>query len=430
MSVVVSEPPPLPRRAISPVVRFAPGLIALVVFWLAPLPGTVDAHRAIAISVATIIWWATGPLQPAATGLVALVLFAVTGISDLPTIVSGFWNDTTGFLLGALTIGLFVSRTGLAQRLAFSLAAKLGRSYSGLLLALVTVDFVLTFLIPSGIARVAVLAAIVAGLVEATGLPRRDPAARGLMIAVTCSASLFDKMVLAGTSSILASGIIERIGGVRISYGLWFLAYVPCVLLTILGSWRIVLWLFPDVTRTFDASDRYFRESLVALGPPTRQERMATILSAAAIALWLTDVWHDLPPATVALSIGALAFMPGIRLLRPADLLRLPYPTLVFTATALSISAVLSDTGALRLLTGSMVEWMRVVIHGPASASLVLYLGGVRVSPAARRAESDGHRDAAAGRHLRAVDRSQPAGRRAHLAVRDRGQDFRTRAAC
>ncbi len=353
--------------------RIAPGLLALVILWFAPTHSSPEARHAVAIAVATIIWWATRPVDHAWTGLLAVVLFVLSGTGTIDAAMSGFWNSTTRFLFGALLIGTFVSRTGLARRIAFSFAARMGSSYSGLLLALVTADFLLTFLIPSGIARVAVLAAIVAGLAEAIGLGKRDPAARGLMIAVTCSASIFDKMVLAGTSSILASGIIERLGGERISYGLWFLAYVPCDILTILGCWRLILWLFPDTSGVFRSSQRYFRRELDALGPMGAAERRATGLVVCAIALWMTDFVHATAPATVALAVGGIGLLPRIGVASPRDLLRLPYKTLVFTATALSMSALLADTGALEMLTASMVGWMKAFVHGPASASLVLY---------------------------------------------------------
>ncbi len=372
--VAATSPEPAgPNGALMAAARVAPGLAALLILWFAPTHSSTDARHAVAIAVATIIWWATRPVDHAWTGLFALGLFVVSGTGSIDDALSGFWNSTTRFLFGALLIGSFVSRTGLARRIAFSFAARMGSSYSGLLLSLVTADFLLTFVIPSGIARVAVLAAIVAGLVEAIGLGKRDPAARGLMLAVTCSASLFDKMVLAGTSSILASGIIEQIGGERISYGLWFLAYVPCDILTILGCWRLILWLFPDASGAFTESLGYFRRELDALGPMAAAEHRATVLVVCAVALWLTDFIHEITPGTVALVVGGIGLLPRVGVASPRDLLRLPYKTLVFTATALSMSALLQETGALEMLTASMVGWMRALVHGPASAALVLY---------------------------------------------------------
>lgn len=373
-AVVVSSPPPAHAQPAWPrAAAAAAGPLAGLLLWLMPLPGSPDARIAVAIAVGTIVTWAIGPFEHAWVGVGSLALLWVSRTATLPIVASGLWNNTTAFLLGALLVGACVSQTGLARRLAFWFASRLGSSYSGLLVALVTADFVMTFLIPSGIARVTVLAAIVAGLCESMGLGRRDPVARGLMLAVTCSASLFDKMVLAGTSSILASGIIEQLGGTRISYGRWFLAYVPCDILTIVGCWRLILWLFPQEGSRFASSQRYFRDELAALGPMSPRERRAALLVGAAVALWMADIVHGLAPSVVALGVGAVALVPGIGVLSPRDLRRLPYRTVIFTATALSLSAVLNATGALVMLSDTMVGWMRALVVGPASASFVLY---------------------------------------------------------
>jgi anion transporter len=372
--LVVSSPaaaaPPIPwtRRA-----GAAAGPLVAAALWSAPLPATPPAQHALAIAVGTMVAWAVAPLEHAWTGVIALALLWASGTADATTIVSGYWNNTTGFLLGALLVGACVSQTGLARRIAFAIVSRIGSSYSGLLLALIAVDFVLTFVIPSGIARVAVLAAIVAGLIDSMGVSRRDPVARGMMIAVTCSATVFDKMVLAGTSSILASGIIEQLGGTRISYGRWFLAYVPCDVLSIIGCWRLILWLFPDRNGHFAGQTLGLRSAFEALPTMSARERRSAILAAIAIALWMTDVVHDMRPATIALAVGFAGLMPGLGVLRLDALRTLPYRTLVFTASALSLSAVLDRTGALELITASMVGWMRASVTGPASAAFVLY---------------------------------------------------------
>lgn len=346
-------------------------LVGLLVFLL-PFEASPHARTALSITAGTLAWWAADAFDPGLAGIVALALFAVTGTTSASTAASGFWNTTVGFLFGALAIGRMVSNAGLARRLAYTFGARLGTSYASLLFAFICVDFLLTFLIPSGIARVAVLAAIVAGMVDSLGIDTRRSAARGLMLSVTCAASLFDKMVLAGTSSILASGIIERVGGVRVSYGLWFVAYLPCVALTIGGCWALVRWLHPDEDGAFAGASTYFARKL-ADEPVPPQARQAAVLVLLAVGLWLTDGLHPLEPYQVALAVAALACLPGLRLLGWRDLTSLPYRTLVFTATALSISAVLAQTGALAVLTRALVAWMVPAIQGPASATFVLY---------------------------------------------------------
>ncbi len=352
------------------------GALVGATLWLLPLGIAAPAQRATSVAVATIVWWAASVIEPAWAGAFALLLFWTAGVST-STVLSGFVNSTIAFLVGALLIGLAAADSGLARRLALALAARLGRSYSGLLLAFVTADLLLTFLIPSGIARVALLGAVVAGLLQSLGVARSALPARGLMLAVTCAASIFDKMVLAGTSSILASGIIEELSGIRVSYAQWFLAYLPCDVLTVLACWRLMAWLFPDRDGVFDGCADLVRAQRDALGPWSAAERRTAVLVAAAIGVWLTEAWHGVRPSTAALVIGAATLLPG-----PGSgaspwrrAMRLPVRTLVFTASALGMSAALAEAGALPYLTRGLVAWMAPLVDSRVSAAVVLYWG-------------------------------------------------------
>ena len=61
-------------------------------------------------------------------------------------------------------------KSGLARRLAFMVMRRIGHTYSRLLLGIVISDFLLTFIVPSGIARVVIMSAIAVGLIEGFGV--------------------------------------------------------------------------------------------------------------------------------------------------------------------------------------------------------------------------------------------------------------------
>jgi solute carrier family 13 (sodium-dependent dicarboxylate transporter), member 2/3/5 len=344
----------------------------LVVLWFAPLDVDPRAQRAIAIAGGLVVLWATEPIAHATAAAIGLLAFWVAGTSAWPVLASGFLNESVWFLFGALVIGTMASQTGLAKRLAYSVATRAGGSYSRLLLAFIVTDFALTFFVPSGIARVTILAAIVAGLVQALGLSPRSNAARGLLIVVTYTAGIFDKMILAGAASILAHGIIDRVGGVRLSYATWFVAYLPGDVLTIVACWLAILWLYP-ASDELAGSGTYLARELDRLGPWTDRQRRAAVLLGSAVALWMTDALHGVRPVTVAMGIAVLALVPGIGVLRLADLRAMRTGTIIFTAAAISMTAVLADTHGLDLLTTAMVGWLTPLVEEPVSMSVALY---------------------------------------------------------
>src|SRR5437667_1909343 len=153
------------------------GLIAapllLIALWFAPTHQSPAAQHAIAIAALMIIFWATEALDHALAGCIGLFLFWALGVAEFERAFSGFSNETPWFLLGAILIGAMANKSGMAQRIAYSMVTRIGTSYSRLLLAFIIVDFVMTFLIPSGIARVTILASIAAGTVQALGFCNR-----------------------------------------------------------------------------------------------------------------------------------------------------------------------------------------------------------------------------------------------------------------
>jgi solute carrier family 13 (sodium-dependent dicarboxylate transporter), member 2/3/5 len=351
--------------------------VLLLFLWFAPTHENPVAQHAIAISALMILLWATEAMDHALAGFIGVFLFWALGVSKFESAFSGFANETSWFLLGAILIGTMASKSGLAQRLAYTLTTRIGTSYSRLLLAFIIVDFFLTFLIPSGIARVTVLATIAVGAVQAMGFGPRSNIGRGLLLIVTYTAGIFDKMLIAGAASILARGIIEQTGNVRVFYSQWFLAYLPCDVLTILCSWRFILWLYPPEKSQLDAGGReYLREQLNRLGKWSAAEKRCAVLMAVAVGLWMTDFIHGINPSIVGIGIGLLSLVPAIGVLDSSDLRQINYGAIWFTAAALSMGRVLAETKGLDILTRLMVSWMEALVHTPIATTLTLYWTG------------------------------------------------------
>jgi di/tricarboxylate transporter len=119
-----------------------------------------------------VVAWITQAMDYALAGFIGCFLFWALGIVRFPVAFSGFANDTSWFLFGALLIGAIAMRSGVARRLAYIILLRVGITYPRILLGLIITDFLLTFVVPSGIARVVIMAAIALGLIEAFGAAR------------------------------------------------------------------------------------------------------------------------------------------------------------------------------------------------------------------------------------------------------------------
>src|ERR1700704_4743123 len=153
-----------------------------IIIWFAPLNLEPQTQHAFAIVAFMVGAWITQAMDYALAGFVGCFLFWALGVVRFPVAFSGFANDTSWFLFGALLIGAIAMRSGVARRLAYIILLRVGITYPRILLGLIITDFLLTFVVPSGIARVVIMAAIALGLVEAFGAARGSNVARGMFL--------------------------------------------------------------------------------------------------------------------------------------------------------------------------------------------------------------------------------------------------------
>jgi len=344
-----------------------------VAFWFLPLPLALNSRHALAVASFMIIAWITEVLPHALTGLAGCYLFWVLKIVDFETAFSGFADQTPWFLFGAALIGMMASKSGLARRLAYLVMLRVGGGYSRLLLGLILSSFLLTLLVPSGIACVVIMAAVAVGLIEVFGLARGSNVGRGIFVTLTYTAGIFDKMVIAGASSILGRGLIQKVTGIEVYWSQWLLAFLPCVVATVFVMWRLVVWLYPPEKEALAGGVEFLRDSLKKMGAWTPMEKHALLLMSLAIALWATDLIHHISPAVIGIGVGLLAGVPGLGILELEDLKRLNYLPVFFTATAISMGEVLLRTNALNSMTTVLFAWMRPFVTNVFSMAFVPY---------------------------------------------------------
>jgi solute carrier family 13 (sodium-dependent dicarboxylate transporter), member 2/3/5 len=362
--------PAVDRRTAWLLAALAAGAIG---FWLLPLGLAPEAHKALAIGLFMIAAWMTQVLDHGIAGILGCFFFWMFGVARFELAFSGFADSSAWFLFGAVCFGMMAGKSGLARRLAFGVLRAVGHSYPRLLLGLILSNFLLTPVVPSGIARVVIMAAIAMGLVDAFGVGKRSNIARGMFIILVYQATIFDKMVIAGASSITARGAIERFGGVPVLWSQWALAYLPCDLIVMIVAWRLALWMYPPETASLPGGSEYLQREIRAMGPWSAAELRAALLMAAAIGLWVTDFVHHIPAPMIGLGVGLVAIMPGIGLLETEDVRKINYLPIFFVGAAVSLSNVLAQSKALDVLTTILFNWIQPFIGTNWLSTIVLY---------------------------------------------------------
>lgn len=348
-------------------------IVVPVALWFAPLDLEPQIKHTFAIVSFMILAWITEAVEYAVAGFIGCYLFWALGVVPFNVAFSGFATDTPWFLFGALLFGVMATKTGLARRLALVVMKRVGNTYPRILLGLIITDFLLTFIIPSGIARIVVMASVALGLAETYGVGPGSNIGRAMFLILTYCSGLFDKMIIAGAASITARGAIERVGGVDVLWSQWFFAYLPVDIITVLVCWRLTLWLYPPETKAIANATQYLDNEVRQMGRWTPASTRAALLLSLAIGLWLTDFIHHIPPSVIGLGIGLAAVLPGIGVLAVDDMRKLNYLPVFFVATAISMGDVLVQTKTLGLMTDFMVSWMAPFVGNMFQTTLVLY---------------------------------------------------------
>jgi solute carrier family 13 (sodium-dependent dicarboxylate transporter), member 2/3/5 len=361
------------RKSSVRAIQAAGVLAAGAVVWFLPLAVASNTRAALTISAMLIVAWMTEVMEYASAGLVGLFLFWVFRIAPPSVVFSGFVNDASWFYIGAAFLGAMATKTGLPQRIAGVVVGHIGLTYSRLLLGLIVIAFLLTFMVPSGVARVVIMAPICIAVIDLFGVDKGSNIGRGIFLLITYACAIFDKMIIAGTGAITASNLIQKYGEVNVTYSFWLVAFFLCSIITILVGWRLTLWLFPPEIESLEHKRDEVREHFRRAGAWTPATTKATLLVILAITLWFTDRWHGLSAAKVALGVGLIALLPFVDVLDAGDFRKanmLPY---FFVAAALGMSAVLANTGALKILTDTILGGMEPLLSNKMVAAPVLY---------------------------------------------------------
>ena len=314
-------------------------LFLAVLFMPRPEGLSPEGQKALAVMTLAVVFWATEALPISVTGLGGVVLLIVLGAVPGPVEgLYGFSQPVSYFLIGILTIGMAVHRSGLAERLAVFLIKGAGGK-PGLLYVQMLFSFaLLTFALPSASTRGAIMVHIYAQVMERWGIPQEHRYYKALMLAL-------GSMNRLGSTALLAGGITPVVASALLgdfSWSGWFLLMaVPFYANLAVGG--VLLFLMYRSGFRLDVSHSVRLDT----GPVREVEYRAGIIVLGTALLWFTDFAHGLHPAVPALIALVVILLPRVGLLTWQDFERnLGWTNFFVIATSLSLAHTLVVTGA------------------------------------------------------------------------------------
>ena len=324
-----------------PLIRLAliaePALVVL----LAPAPADLPwrAQRVLAVVVLAIGLWSTEVMTAGVTSMVVIVALILTGaVPNVRDGFVGFADPVPYFLVGVLTIGLAVAKSGLAERIAVLLIARAGGRPRRLYVELLASFPLMTLLLPSATTRTGILVHVYDQALELAAVPRGAPLAKAIMLALNSINRLASTLLLTGgITPVVAAALIGNM-----SWGRWFwLMVAPYGALLAIGA-VLIYWQYRAGFRS--------QIPLVTAGarsPLSPREIRTLLIVGGAAALWLTDALHHWHPVIPALIAWICLLAPGIGVITWNDFEQgFGWANLFVIASSLSLARALISSEA------------------------------------------------------------------------------------
>jgi len=350
-----------------PLVRLA--LIALPAFAVLVIPAPADlpfrAQRVLAVVALAIGLWSTETMAAGVTSIVVIVALILTGA--VPTVRDGFVgfaDPVPYFLVGVLTIGLAVSKSGLAERIAVLLIARAAGRPRRLYVELLAAFPLLTLLLPSATTRTGILVHVYDQALELAAVPRGAPLAKAIMLALNSINRLASTLILTGgITPVVAAALIGNM-----SWGRWFwLMLAPYSALLTIGA-GLIYWQYRAGFR-----GELSLVTPVARTPLSPREIRTLLIVGGAAALWLTDGFHHWHPVIPALLAWTCLLAPGIGVLSWNEFEQgLGWANLFVIASSLSLAHALIASGASAWVATHLARDVPVLATSPLLVVVVL----------------------------------------------------------
>jgi anion transporter len=333
-------------------------LICSAIVWFigAPAGLSLAGHKALVMFTGIFVLYLTESVPLPIVSLAVAPLAALWSIVPPAVALESFASAPVYLMVGAFILANAMVKSGLADRLTYVILNLVGTSTMAISFGIVLANIVMAFLVPSSLARTAIMIPVCLGIFHVFGQTGRTKFAINLLLTLTMTNATMGAAIYTATvPNPVTVDLIAKSGGPVITYGQWFIyGFPPALLMTFITWWFIQLVFRPELEQLPDGKE-FVKKKLSELGPLTSVEKRAMIVFALVVTLWATGGWTDIDPTTAALGGILFFFLPKFGFMTWEDVNKNMSWSLIFIAGGgISLGLILMKTGA--------AKWFAVTI--------------------------------------------------------------------
>jgi len=315
----------------------------------------------------TIVLWATSLLPEFITALLFFAAAMVAKIAPPDVIFGGFASSAFWLVFSGFVLGVAIRKTGLADRAARALSARLTDSWPLMVGSVVLLSYALAFVMPSNMGRIALLMPIVAAMAARAGINDGTRAWYGLALAVGFGTFQLSATILpANVPNLVMSGAAEGSYGIHLNYLPYLLLHTPVLgILKGLVLIGLICWLFPGKPHA--------PRELAPAGPMSRQEKRLAWLLAVVLIMWVSESWHGIGPAWTGLAAACVTLLPRVGFITGDEFASgVNMRTCIYVAGILGLAITVTQTGIGSAVGGALLHVMPLDPDNPFTSFLAL----------------------------------------------------------
>ena len=241
------------------------------------------------------IWWVTEPIPIAATSLLPIIIFPLSGGLDIKTTTAAFGHKYVFLFIGSFILAIAIQKWKLHKRIALNIINQVGVNKSNIILGFMIATAFLSMWISNTATSVMILPvglAIISQLKDDPNTPENENSLFGkaLMLAIAYSASIGGMATIIGTPpNMIFAGVIKESYNIEISFFDWFKFGLPLSIFFLFICWFYLTKIaFKFKQKEFSAGKEEIVSQLKGLGKISYEEKTILIVFILTALAWIS----------------------------------------------------------------------------------------------------------------------------------------------